>query len=242
MSSMSAAQFGPYYHGSNTEFQPGDTLRPPNETGNTYWGDIHPGDKDRVYSVSTGAISTPKGQRRVEEHGLIGMAFSDEPHHLKAERLAWTFATQRVSTEPGRRSAVYRVKPDNPVEPPEGADIPGEVISPSAKVVERIDIAPGRQGTFPQLNWNQFALHTGREAPAIHNYPDEEEPDMVTLDYNHPPDPPKHEGPEYDDDYRGNFLGEPDRKERRLQAQRDVLTHYREADVSPAIQPRLFKL
>jgi hypothetical protein len=37
-----------------------------------------------------------------------------------------------------------------------GDDLGGEHTADSATVKERLDIMPGRQGTFPSLNWNQF--------------------------------------------------------------------------------------
>lgn len=184
---LSPRQFGEYFHGSNTVFKPGDTLLPPSKTGNTFWGHDHDSE-DKVYSVGSDEIQSKEGIERLDDTGLAHVASeSDYPISQAAERMAWVFATQRPSKDPAKRSAVYRVRPDS-VSAPKIADVPGEVVSDHAKVLERIDIAPGSQGTFPEVNWNQYARNFNREGRS-HLEPTAESV-YYPVDYNHPVDEP----------------------------------------------------
>lgn len=90
----------------------------------------------------------------------------------KDEKTAWRFADADWSAGMGNispaRSRVLVVEPSADMKP--GSHNPEhrwhrkdrhqnleEYVSSSAKVTGAIDIMPGRQGTFPHLNWNQFA-------------------------------------------------------------------------------------
>lgn len=221
---MNAAQFGPYYHGSNTEFEPGDELKPPSETGNSYWAQHYGDTSDKVYSVGTGQISTRNVQDSIKERGFDFGNMTSRPLAEQAERMAWTFATQRVSARPNRRSAVYKVKPVDP-QMGDQADIPGEVYSPRATVRSRIDIMPGRQGTFPELNWNQFAKNLEartEDAPFYVPWHEEDSSgEYVLMDHNHPPDPAT--SPVREDERRAGLVGREAWRPKNLEFQRRVM-------------------
>jgi hypothetical protein len=88
------------------------------------------------------------------------------------EGQAWTFA-ENAQWEEGGRSSVLKVGHhpeeeegkyhENSKSVRAGRDVavPGETTAPSFPVQERIDIKPGHQGTFPQLNWQQFSRQRG---------------------------------------------------------------------------------
>lgn len=65
------------------------------------------------------------------------------------EDLAWGYASMG-DLRPKGRTSVLRVTPS-----PDYREGPAETTAKSAKVDDRIDIMPGRQGTLP-VNWNQF--------------------------------------------------------------------------------------
>lgn len=103
--------------------------------------------------------------------------FGEDNPHGKAfattdEDIAWDYAKGAEGNWDKRRTRVYEVAPSAKREPGTwNKQHPGhsgldredmkEWMAPSWKVRRRIDIKPGHQGTFPQLNWNQFASHEG---------------------------------------------------------------------------------
>lgn len=101
------------------------------------------------------------------------------------ETLAWSFAEDRVKAhlmgtealgvggdgipadQDGvmRRARVYAVRPNPAQSPGHDSSIPGEVKAPHFDIAERIDIQPGAQGTFPDVNWNKYARGGGTQLP-----------------------------------------------------------------------------
>jgi hypothetical protein len=75
------------------------------------------------------------------------------------EKVAWNFAAQRSSIGATERPVVHTVTPDNNLTTPgQDSSAKGEVKNPEGfKITGQSDIAPGRQGTFPDINWHQFA-------------------------------------------------------------------------------------
>lgn len=110
--------------------------------------------------------------------GTTGSAY-DEPSNEHAwahpsEHKTWEFAQDRVNYQygmwgetgetHGRRARVYAVKPNDHTTPGNGG-VPGEFKAPHFDIAHPIDIMPGRQGTFPEINWNKHALEGGSRIP-----------------------------------------------------------------------------
>lgn len=121
---LSTAQFAPIFHGTSGYVKDDGAILPPSVHGQeSYWAGSRP-------------------------HG-------DDPAHLAFatpdEHVAWEFAMQRPRLD--TRPRVYEVEhvPDER----EGRDLgDDEVVSPTGfPIKRRIDTMPGRQGTFPQINW-----------------------------------------------------------------------------------------
>ena len=132
-----------FFHGTSS-FEPaiGSKILPPKQSGaRSYWGHL---DDNPEYGQS-----------------VTGNAFA-----ATDETSAWQFAKQRAEAHPDVRPAVYAVKPLGHVE--QGAEGDHEVRSTAGfEVAERIDIAPGHQGTLP-LNWAQHAKSTFNAFRANH--------------------------------------------------------------------------
>lgn len=90
------------------------------------------------------------------------------------EQAAWSWSTSGDLHENGR-SAVLKVNPGDGLR--EG---PAENTANTAKVTERHDIMPGRQGTLP-INWNQFSKHARHLGDAV-NHPSDKE-----IEHGHTP-------------------------------------------------------
>lgn len=90
---------------------------------------------------------------------------SDDPRHLAFatpnENIAWQFAVQRPKED--TRPRVYEVEHAHDERP--GKDLgEDEVVSPTGfGIKRRVDIMPGRQGTFPQVNWWDHAHPIGKD-------------------------------------------------------------------------------
>lgn len=111
-------------------------------------------------------------------------AFATEREHV-----AWDFAHTSAgnsamsrSTGMKARPRVYEVHP-NPesqlgmynanrprFNPARRQDL-AEHVAPHWRVKEQLDTQPGHQGTFPQLNWNQFGKKTFDSFTGEHNHP-----------------------------------------------------------------------
>jgi len=127
------------YHGTAMDVEGGKVL-PASEHGKgSYWGST--------------------GQSRGEAANKHAWAVPDE------ER-AWNFAHDRVVHTSNEhdwnpRARVYAVHQNEAQSPGHDKSIPGEVKAPHFDVAQRHDIMPGRQGTFPEVNWNNHVQHTG---------------------------------------------------------------------------------
>lgn len=155
-----AGNLGPQFHGTAADLHPGDRVLPRKA--------VDP--SQRVKNNFPGLVTT--GGRGTGE-----VAFS-----TTSENEAWKFAdkaheTQWRAFQPKPRSSVLRVHPHPEQE--KGAfhsedgfgGIKGEMIAPHYDVAERIDIKPGRQGTFPSINWNQFGAPKKNFGGDVLNHP-----------------------------------------------------------------------
>lgn len=125
-----------FFHGTSYDI-PGGRVLPGSITGNSVWGDTG---RDRGQPARDHAFAT-----------------SDE-------QTAWTFADNartaddlhgRTRTLRAGRARVYRVKPNKEMTAGVHTNF-HEWIAPHFDIEDTIDIKPGQQGTFSQLNWNQF--------------------------------------------------------------------------------------
>lgn len=134
MSNLNPGQFAPIFHGTSGYVKDDGKVLPPSVHGQeSYWAGSRP-------------------------HG-------DDPAHLAFatpnEHVAWEFAHQRPRED--TRPRVYEVEHvhDERIGRDLGDD---EVVSPTGfPIKRRIDIMPGRQGTFPQINWIDHAHPVGRD-------------------------------------------------------------------------------
>lgn len=93
------------------------------------------------------------------------------PYATRGESLAWKYAQQR------QRMARPRVHVVSPVGPAtEAASDLQAVTANSFKINDTLDIKPGHQGTFPDLNWDQFARHDISPTTDV-NHPTDQEID-----------------------------------------------------------------
>lgn len=147
MAALNPGQFkGPLYHGTTFDLQ-GKDIKPARVVGKSVW----------------------------KNHGHSGQNSSEHAFATEDEGTAWEFGSQagtmkraeKGSTKPGSpdRVRVHRVAP-NPLmqrgvyhadhEKFNGSEDLREWRAPAFRVKETLDTMPGRQGTFPNLNWNQF--------------------------------------------------------------------------------------
>lgn len=103
--------------------------------------------------IPVGGSVLPSGKTGVEPNHDISDASRVYLETNENEAWKWADSAYGGASETLGRPWVGRVKPTG------GADGHGvgEHTAKSAQVVERHDIMPGRQGTFPTINWNQFA-------------------------------------------------------------------------------------
>lgn len=157
--------------------------------------DLHPGDQVLPAAVhGQGSHWAAWGYRTRGGLGVKRFAFATTD-----EQQAWNFA-EYAQQENNGRSSVLRV--GHHPEEQQGlyhearagkkrTVIPGETIAPSFPVEERIDIMPGMQGTFPEINWQRHSKH----------------PDVASLGdaYNHPTDGQITEGHGGGEFHKGNL-------------------------------------
>lgn len=172
------------FHGTISDIGVGNNVLPSSQTGNSVWG------KGVYGSGGTRGSKVPLGQDARES-----------AHATEDEGVAWRFAKQargfredehRVgyADKPPGRARVYSVAPNPAMKPGvfHGSRIRTadrenlkEWIAPRFRTTEEINIQPGRQGTFPELNWNQF-LHKDAE-----RYFDANHPKWDEIEEGHPP-------------------------------------------------------
>lgn len=132
---LNSSQF-PLYHGTTQDIE-GNFIRP-----------------------AVGEHGHGKGSYFGNANQQRGEAAKDYAWAAKHEDDAWAFAGQGSARGSTGRARVYKVK-DTLRTGSAGGDASvthGEVKSPVGFAIkEQHDIAPGRQGTFPEVNWHQFA-------------------------------------------------------------------------------------
>lgn len=163
-----------------------------------------------VHDIGVGRHVLPARASGVHNKpGSKGYAMQRSDRHAYAsesEAKAWDFAETRSMTsrlkagEQGfshspssHRARVYEVAPhpmmrkgvyhaDHPKHDPQSGD-DREWIAPQYKVKAVHDIMPGRQGTFPSINWNQFSSVVGISDA---NHPSNDDLEMGHEPYQSP--------------------------------------------------------
>lgn len=147
VSNLNPQQF--LYHGTAMDVE-GDKLLPASVHGKgSYWGD-------------TGHTRNEPAQDYAWAHPNEATAWSFADDRLKAHLMGVPGVPEETEM---RRSRVYAVHPNPEQSPGHDLSIPGEVKAPHFDVAERIDIQPGAQGTFPDINWNKYARGGGTQLP-----------------------------------------------------------------------------
>ena len=158
----------PLYHGTSQAIE-GGTILPPRVHGKeSHWGGQN--------------YVSPAGERA-----------RDYAYVHPDEETAWEFAAQRSSMDdwdpdnPPARPRVYETH--HAADESEGHDVYGEIKSPSGFDIKRsVDIIPGRQGTFPQINWHQFAQARGGSDGHVEDAPSpfaSNHPHDLAIKYGH---------------------------------------------------------
>jgi hypothetical protein len=143
---MMADNLGPQflYHGTDVDIKDDQILPAKVHGGESNWGD-------------TGSSYGEPSNEHAWAH--------------PSEAKTWEFAKDRVNYHygmdgdaPGRRARVFAVKPNEQMTPG-GRGVAGEYKAPHFDIAHPIDIQPGHQGTFPEVNWNKHALDGGHALP-----------------------------------------------------------------------------
>lgn len=139
-----------FFHGTVFDIPVGDRIVSGDEAGHSFWGNTgHHGQESHANAFAT----TDEG---------TAWHFAGMARDRQASDRYWH--PELKLPVPGR-AAVYKVHPNPMMQPGvhnrahpsyNGTGDLHEYVAPSFKTYERVDIQPGRQGTFPQLNWAQF--------------------------------------------------------------------------------------
>lgn len=98
--------------------------------------------------------------------GSFAVRDKDGALHASAttdERTAWLYAGDKESY--GGRGRVFKVVPTDGQPAQRLGPQLGEVNSPTFTVVDEINIKPGHQGTFPEVNWSKHTSYEGTNHP-----------------------------------------------------------------------------
>lgn len=158
---LSSAQFTAF-HGSSRDFK---SVRPATEhRKGSIWGDT-----GEVY----GQRAEQHAYATTDEHVAWRFAGNAAGHGGRARVYTVTADADKVS--PGRFNDEH---PANKDLDPDGWGRPehlAEYLAPRWKVTGRIDIMPGHQGTFPEIDWNQYGKQRPFWADANHPNPEDDE-------------------------------------------------------------------
>lgn len=132
-------------------------------------------------SIKGDKILPAKVHGGLSHWGDAGTDTRGEPANAHAwavpdEARAWDFAMDRVIHTRSEqnwnpRARVYALHPNAQQSAGHDASIPGEVKAPHFDIAERRDTMPERQGTFPEINWNNHTVHTAFTDDEDANHP-----------------------------------------------------------------------
>src|ERR1700741_2875731 len=98
------------------------------------------------------------------DYGIIDSQGKDHASATTVENVAWSYAEGKERVD-GPRPRVYQVVPANGEPVKRLGPQRGEVNSPSFKIVDVVDIQPGMQGTFPEINWSKYSPYITANHP-----------------------------------------------------------------------------
>lgn len=171
MAALSPGQFkGTLYHGTTHDIVGRDVV--PSNAGahtNNVWGDMgHSGQRSNEHAFATESEDT--AWKFADAAGInarydamrsrqdVASAKGRGVEHLSEEAPEPSRArVHTVSPNPQMQPGVYHhASPSFGTKGTDSAQDLKEWRAPAFRVTGRIDIKPGHQGTFPELNWNQF--------------------------------------------------------------------------------------
>jgi hypothetical protein len=161
---MGTDNLGPQflYHGTVHDIE-GQILPAKVHGGRSYWGDV--------------------GSERGEPAKEHAWTHPDES-------VAWDAAMDRVNNhyregeEFAPRGRVYAAHPNAEQTPGSDKSMSGEVKSTHFDIAHQIDIMPGHQGTFPEINWNQH-VKTSRPGGYLPGEEDANHPSNLSAQFGH---------------------------------------------------------
>jgi len=160
---------GSFFHGTTHDIMAeGGRVLPAEKTGNSVWG--------RGPSEGQNAMKVA----HASESENIAWKFAKQAHVMKDSAVKAGYADKppgrahvlQVDPNPAMKPGHYH--PASPSHNPEHHDDLREWVAPAFKATGRIDVMPGRQGTLPPVNWNQFK-HVSAGAEDV-NHPRNDDP------------------------------------------------------------------
>lgn len=165
-----------FFHGTTHDIGVGNYVLPANQAGKSNWGAV----------------------------GYGGQKSSEHAFATESESTAWHFAAKagqimRAKANRGegpypKRARVYEVAPNAEMQPgvyhsdhplhDAGLGDHQEWVAPKFRTTVQHDSEPGRQATFPHINWNQFS--------AIKTLSDANHPDDRDIEFGHGGREPDH--------------------------------------------------
>lgn len=138
-----------FFHGTTHDINVGDYIVPASQSGHSQWNDAgYSGQRSQSHAFATG-----KEDEAWHFANTAGTIKRSEYAHGYADEAPGRVRVHMVDAAPKMRYGVFNPKNFNH-DPRNGSW--DEYTAPRFKSKGTIDIMPGRQGTFPQLNWNQF--------------------------------------------------------------------------------------
>lgn len=133
-----------FFHGTTHDLQGPDIL-PSVQHGRSVWGNLgHSGQRADSHAFAT--ESEDVAWQFASQAGMMTRAREPSPGVTGRVRV------HTVAPNPLMRRGVFHA--EHPAH--NGGDDLKEWVAPAFRVTGTIDTMPGRQGTFPSLNWNQF--------------------------------------------------------------------------------------
>ncbi len=98
------------------------------------------------------------------DYGIIDNKGKNHASATTVEDVAWRYAESKERIG-GPRPRVYQVVPADGESVKRLGPQRGEVNSPAFKIVDVVDIQPGMQGTFPEINWSKYSPYITENHP-----------------------------------------------------------------------------
>ena len=156
------------YHGTTREIK-GQVLPAEVHGGHSYWD-------------TTGSTRDEPARKFAWAHPDEGVTW-DAAHDRVNAHIISDAEANGGEDPPLRRARVYAVKPNANQSPGHDPSLPGEVKSTHFDIVHQIDTMPGRQGTFPDVNWNEYTK--GSRSRYLPGDEDANHPSNLSVQFGH---------------------------------------------------------